>query len=362
VGGIDIITKDEALQGDRRETFRFDPSLIWPSGVPVSLRVRGHFDKTMVAQVVLKCERSDEAIAKWQIQTWEKLRAGYEVLLRRVDREAQTDVQVKTIFGNITGRPESVNRLVEQQELQKWAIKAMRLQSYNFNAIEQVGDLQEISPINADMQAPIVKFFEEAFEWKQMSYFLYPYFWARRESWKMRNNISSNDQRHELFLKAGAARVIVPVTPGYEAKVLYYVEADPSTSELERIKGPPSDEVPDGTNFENLWLELLIDRKADVALGSGTLKVTEDSDRVSINKDSNWIVTERDIGREIYVGGNVYTIKEILGDNEFRLDRSYKDETDSSATYATGSVPYGQPWLVNVPTSLIILSDNKSKL
>jgi hypothetical protein len=363
VAGIDVITQDETAAGDKRDTFQFDPSLTWPNGVPVSVRARGHFDKAMVAQVVLRCERTNEVITKWQLSTWEKLRAGYEVLLRRVDREGEMEAHARAVFGNIAGRAEGQNRLIEQDEFQKWAIKAMRLQSYNFNAIEQVGDFQEISPLNADMQSPIVKFFEEAFEWKQVSYFLYPYFWARRETWKMRNNISSTDPRHAAFLKAGAARLIVPVTPGYEAKVLYYLESDINKDELLRIDGPPSEEMPSGTGFEDLWLELLTERRAEVVLGSGSLAVTQGSDSARINEDSNWHATEeRDLGREIYVGGGVYTVKAVPGEREVKLDRSFEETSDPFAKYATGSMPYGQPWLVNVPTSLIILDDNRSRL
>lgn len=362
VGGIDVITEDEAYGGTLTESFQFNPALPWPNGVPFSLRAKGHFDKTLIAQVVLLCERTPEAMTKWQLRTWEKLRAGYENLLRQTDRQVELDARMNAVFGNISGDPMSDNIAIEQEELQKWAIKVMRLKPHDFNAMEQVGQMQEPSPINADMQAPIVKFFEEAFEWKLMSYFLYPYFWARRDSWITRNNTVGSDRRHTAFLKAGAARVIVPVTPGYEKQVLYYLESDPKSDELNRIKGPPSEEMPAASAFEDLWLELLSERRADVARGSGSLNVVHGSDIVKINEDSIWYANERDLGREIYIQGNVYTVDRVIGEHEFRIDREFGGLTETAASYATGSVPYGQPWLVNVPTSLVILSDNRNKL
>ena len=361
VGGLGVIDAADA-NGLGLKDFEFDPIVPWPNGVPISLRAKGHFDKTMVAQVVLRCERTPEAMSKWQVTTWEKLRAGYEVLLRQVDRDTELEARVRNVFGAITGRPEAENRRIEQEELKKWAIKAMRLKPHNFNAIEQVGDFQEISPLNADVQAPIVRFFEEAFEWKQMSYFLYPYFWSRRESWKMRNNVSSTDPRHTAFLSAGAARVIVPVTPGYEARVLYYLESDPAMDELTRVDGSANGEMPEQTSFEDLWLELLIDRKAEVALGSGSLQVENGSVVVRINDDSNWDASERDVGRELYIDGELYTGAELVPPRESKLDRAFAGGTAPSVNYATGSVPYGPPWLVNVPTALVILDENRGRL
>lgn len=361
VGGITVI--DEADEGGfARRDFELLPATPWPAGVPVSGRAKGHFDKTMVIQVMIRCERVPEALSKWALRTWEQLRTGYEALSRRMERELQQLGLQQSLFGAIEGRPDAEMRRIERAELAKWAIKAMRLKPFNFNAVERVGGMQEISPLDADMQAPIVRFFEEAFDWDQMSYFLYPYFWSRRDSWAMRNRATSLDPRFRAFLNAGAARVIVAVTPGYEAKVLSYLESDPELDELARIRAPVGDDVPAGTSFEDLWLELLTDRKEDLGLGSGTLAVQHGARSVHINDDSNWDASERDLGRELYVGGDRYLVHAVSGPRDLELDRAYAAETDAGARYATGSVPFGPPWLVNVPTSLVLLADNRAAL
>ncbi len=369
VGGMTVVNSTVSGSVDAHglgiRELPFTESRVWSNGVPVSGRAHGHFDKTMVAQVALKCERTPEAMTKWQLRTWEQLRTGYEGLSRQLERDMQQEALTRNLFVNIAGRPESENRRVERQELAKWAIKTMRLKPHNFNAVEQVGDFQEVSPLDADMQAPIVRFFEEAFEWEHMSYFLFPYYWARRDSWAMRNNADAVDPRFRAFLNAGAARVIVPITPGYESKVLHYLNSDPEMDELARVSAPPPKEVIDvplDTIFDDLWVELLTDRKADTALGSGTLKVEHGSDLVHINKDSSWDVSERDLGRELYIDGERYTVTAVMPKREFKLDRPFVGETKKKAIYATGSVPYGPPWLVNVPTSLVILDENRGRL
>ena len=104
--------------------------------------------------------------------------------------------------------------------------------------------------------------------------------------------------------------MIVPVTPGYEARVLHYLDA-PELNELERITTVPADEVPPGAEAEDLWLELLIRKHEDQAIGSGTLAVQNGQTQVAINADSHWTVATRDVGRELYIGANRYLIAAI---------------------------------------------------
>jgi hypothetical protein len=195
-----------------------------------------------------------------------------------------------------------------------------------------------------------------------MSYFLYPYFWGRRDAWRLRMSLTHDDPRHAEFLRSGAARVIVPATPGYEARVLSYLESDPDADELERISGPFPDEPPPDSEFEELWLELLVLRNERLALGSGTLAVTNGSPDVTINDDSSWLASERDLGREIYVAGDRYLVADVGGERAIVLDQPYTGPDEAAARYATGSVPFGPPWLVRIPTSLVVLSDERAKL
>jgi hypothetical protein len=346
--------------------FTFDPHIDWPDGVPFSLRAHGHFDKTMVVQAALECERTPEALANWQLRTWERLRAAHQVMMRDYERAVdQARMDQPMSFLDPRARPEADALQTEMEELRKWSIKAMRVDPFDFDAVVQVGDYAEVDPLDADFQAPIVRFFEDAFEWRQMSYFLYPYYWGRRSAWTQRQLIAHPDPRHEAFLRAGAARVVVPVTPGYEARVLYYLDSDPARDEFDRILAPlPEDGPPPDSSFDDLWLELLTNRRDDLVLGSGTLAVQSGDALVSINDDSNWTTTDRDVGREIHIGGEQYQIAELVSgdDRKFRLNRAYEGAADPKARYATGSVPYGPPFLARIPTTLVVIAEERGKL
>jgi hypothetical protein len=335
--------------------------------VPVSGRVHGAWDGAMYVQATLSCMRTTEAMDAWRLKTWQALRAGYEDMERRVMQEQQQkDYDREQLVPSINEGPAAENRRIERGELQKWAIKSMRLVPQNFNAIEQVGEFQEMNPNSAEAQAPIVRFYEDAFEWEHMNYFLHPYHWARRASWRMRTTTTAVDPQHQAFLEAGAARVIVPVTPGFEDKVAWFLDpSNAAVSELDRILTPPPNTPPAATSdaFRDLWVELLTERKPDVARGSGTLSVQNGTAVVDINPQTDPLTqwhasTERDLGRELYLAGNRYVVSSVASDSRFSLDRPYEGASDAAAVYVAGSTPFGPPWTVNVPTTLVVLSEN----
>jgi hypothetical protein len=65
----------------------------------------------------------------------------------------------------------------------------------------------------------IVSFYEQAFEWQNMSYIFYPYFWTGRDDWPQAMVRDDPDPTYADFLRAGSARVVLPVRPGYERLV-----------------------------------------------------------------------------------------------------------------------------------------------
>jgi hypothetical protein len=359
IGGREVI---ESHGYARDADWMIEQAAEWPNGVPVSMMAHGHWHRTLTLHVTLRCERTPEATTSWQLRTWEKVVDAHERLQQQYDRAVLEAAAQTAALYEISGASETVNREVERNELKKWAIKTMRVDSFDgplFDAVVRVGDQPEIDPVVSDRQEPVVSFFEEAFEWREMNYFLYPYFWGRRSAWNARLATSGTDYAHTAFLQAGAARVIVPVTPGYEERVLHYLDSDPADPEVERIASPAPGEIPADSQNPQLWVDLIVEKNADLALGSGTLAVTKATDLVTINADSHWTPSERDIGRDIYIGGDRYEVIEaITASRQVRLDRAYEQASHAHAVYATGSVPYGAPWQVRIPTELVILKEN----
>jgi hypothetical protein len=69
-----------------------------------------------------------------------------------------------------------------------------------------------------------IQFLEQAFEWQQLSYLLYPYFWATPPKWiDLMNRSDDADPFLTAFLQAGAVRILVAVTPAYDEAVMHYL-------------------------------------------------------------------------------------------------------------------------------------------
>jgi hypothetical protein len=102
-------------------------------------------------------------------------------------------------------------------------------QDFNaFNAI-QAGTpwgYPEINVPEARSEGKYIQFFEQAFEWDQITYLFYPYFWGRKGNWPTTEGLSDTDPLFTKFLQAGAARVLVPVHVAYETAVLHYLESN----------------------------------------------------------------------------------------------------------------------------------------
>jgi len=69
-----------------------------------------------------------------------------------------------------------------------------------------------------------IRFLESAFEWNNLMYVLYPYFWGRKARWITALHFTDPDPEFAAFLKAGAGRVQVPVRPGFEKAVAYFCQ------------------------------------------------------------------------------------------------------------------------------------------
>src|SRR5262249_49308030 len=71
---------------------------------------------------------------------------------------------------------------------------------------------------------PEVQFIEQAFEWENLTFVLYPYYWADKQSWQELADIESPDAEFDRFLRSGSARVVVPARAELEDQVRMYVD------------------------------------------------------------------------------------------------------------------------------------------
>jgi hypothetical protein len=200
--------------------------------------------------------------------------------------------------------------------------------------------------------------------------FYMPFHFSERDTWTDRLNLRTVDEKHRQFLSAGAARVMLPVTPGHEAKVLAFLETPISLQqsffdqlEAENNDATFADGLPDFST--NILREILCERNDQYRLGAGTLVLDGNNFKVNPETDLEqlaWVLDERiDIGREVMINGKQYVVTTVASDNQgtFSEDTGYYG---IEVQYYLGGVPIGDPWIEFVPTPLIILGGQEYKL
>lgn len=70
----------------------------------------------------------------------------------------------------------------------------------------------------------MVKFVQQAIEWENLLYFCYPYFWDVPVAWDFVRTLRHPDAIRQQFLRAGTARVVLTIRPGYEADFAAFVD------------------------------------------------------------------------------------------------------------------------------------------
>lgn len=70
----------------------------------------------------------------------------------------------------------------------------------------------------------MVKFLQQAVEWENLLYFLYPYFWDVPPAWDFVRTLEHPDSERQKFLRAGSARVVLTIRPGFEEAFMAFVD------------------------------------------------------------------------------------------------------------------------------------------
>lgn len=177
------------------------------------------------ANVVATCIRTAEKYESWQISTYEKIVAAYKALQATYDQQVRQRDAQRTQVAH--GQNPGINRQIEKIELKKGSLKLLMdaWQFGSFDAMKQAGDNPpDFDIFDAVSEGKVSQFFEQAFEWENITYLFYPYFWGRVNQWIAKLNLNDEDPLFTQFLQAGSARVVVPVHPGYNDAIMYFLE------------------------------------------------------------------------------------------------------------------------------------------
>jgi hypothetical protein len=166
--------------------------------------------------------------ARWQLEAYNAIltaHASWEGDFRAAVAQAEIQAGVA-----IEGRNPQENAGIIAAELKRAVIGMLGGVTMDELVAVQPGDARdgpatgrptppEVNLETAAVAARTVQFYEQAFEWQNMSHMLYPYFWTGRSDWPEALQRQDADPSFRDFLRAGAARIVLPVRRGWEQMV-----------------------------------------------------------------------------------------------------------------------------------------------
>ena len=222
----------------------------------------------MSMSIEIFCERTPSAFEAWQLKTHAAITQAYQAKVQAYEQAlAQARAAAQAV---IAGRNPEFNKRLVALELRRQCLTLLTGQQFDgFGALELSAEgYAQPNLARTEAQMPYVRFFEQAFEWEHLVYFFYPYFWGWKKGWKNRMLLDDADPAFGDFLRAGAARVVFPVRPGFEEAVEHYLESKgdiwtggplppigdktyvPIIKEIQEATGAPGSEQPVGDPWE----------------------------------------------------------------------------------------------------------------
>ena len=184
---------------------------------------------TYSLEIIVVVQRTPEELNRWRVATYRKIRAAYDDRVREYEQrveelKAQAEARAERENRLPFGAPPPANKRTAQTELKKHCLSIITQQRYDAFDATKEGEPPFFDFTEAAAEGAYTRFFEQAFEWDQMQYVFYPYFWSRKSTWVDRFVKQDVDPEFLEFLRAGSARVVVPVRPGFEIAVTHFVE------------------------------------------------------------------------------------------------------------------------------------------
>ncbi len=188
--------------------------------IPYSLQYVATDEIPPIANIGVVCVPTQKTIDKWQLKIYNSIMEVYEKQKAEYDKQLSV---LTTQIGEGENNPDD-NRRIEKEEIRKACIESILSKTIGFSFFDADGKyvtpkttLENLSHNYHSM----VAFMEEAFEWDQMIYEFLPYYWTMDRITS--EELKADDPLFENFLRASAAKAILPVRPGFERPVMHFL-------------------------------------------------------------------------------------------------------------------------------------------
>ncbi|MGO4664454.1 type II secretion system protein GspG [Terrabacter sp. 2TAF16] len=200
--------------------------------------------------VVASANVSTHTLEQWQQRVWATLRDA--AFARYQAEHSALQGRRDTLWRQLMGKDTLTLRRMEREELLRGVLLWLVGPEFETSPagvdaiIRGILDREEKYLSGAPVPGPLsraewevvsgfgerVTFIHQAVEWENLLYFLYPYFWGSDELGRQKLPFDHPDPLHRDFLRAGYARVVVPIRPGFEEAFTSLLETgDPGNAQ-----------------------------------------------------------------------------------------------------------------------------------
>lgn len=188
--------------------------------VAVAFRLKGIV--TGELSVTVTATPADLTNNQWRQQAWNALRdKAYADYLANLDRLRQ---QRSTLVGDVNNTDTLTLRRMEREQVMRatleWLFPGFGDAGSVLEGLPDPGSLDTASWQKVMQYGEYIKFVQSAIDWDNVLVLLFPYFWDTMANQQEKLLLSHPDPLHRDFLRAGAARVILAIQPGYEEDVV----------------------------------------------------------------------------------------------------------------------------------------------
>jgi hypothetical protein len=191
---------------------------------------------------VLRMDVTAEAMNRWRMDAWRALREAARDAY--VAAQQSTAARIEALRARLADVDTLTLRREEREEIMRGVLRWLLGPAFEFMP-KEVLQMFGSNPLTlltgtgfTGNQLPIdskqwnamfryqemVKFIQHAIEWENLLYFLYPYFWDMPPAWDFLRGLQHPDPTRQSFLRAGSARVVLTIRPGYEEAFTAFVE------------------------------------------------------------------------------------------------------------------------------------------
>jgi hypothetical protein len=185
------------------------------------------FDDVNTLQIVIvnDLRLQDKIVMEWQQKIWKEIYDGVQA--KYYEDHQKLKEKLARLEEELGAQDALSLRKKEREEVMRCVLVYLGLPPQNYR-----------------QNSRAIKLLHHGIEWENMLYILYPYFWAKEEDWEFKKSLDHPDLTHRAFLKAGCARVVLTIRPGYEDALLMFV----NTAQIEGL--PPSPYLEIGEEFK----------------------------------------------------------------------------------------------------------------